>query len=67
LLEVNESVCRPNPISQFFPRDELAGMLQEHLQNVQGLFLKVDLCAPAAQFPCTEICLEYSKAYRRPR
>jgi hypothetical protein len=42
-------------------------MLQEHLQNVQGLFLKVDLCAPAAQFPCTEICLEYSKAYRRPR
>ena len=35
LLEVNESVCRPDLLLQFVAGNDLARMLQQHLQNLQ--------------------------------
>src|SRR6266566_5954096 len=62
LLEVNESVCRPDLLLQFVAGNDLARMLQQHLQNLQGLFLKFDLDPALAKFAGTEVRLEYSES-----
>src|SRR5437016_12399809 len=45
LIEINERVSRPDSPSELLPRDDLARMLQQHLQKMEGLLLELYLDA----------------------
>ena len=45
MIEINKGIRRPKFIAKLLARDHLPGMLQQHRQNLQGLFLKLDLDA----------------------
>jgi hypothetical protein len=47
--------------SQFFPADNLAGSLEQHDQNLEGLILKPYLRSIAAKFPGMQIGLKHSE------
>ena len=48
MIEIDESAIRPEPMTQFFARDELTGPLQQQRQHLESLFLEGD---PYAGFP----------------
>ena len=48
LIEINERVSRPDSPSELLPRDDLARMLQQHLQKMEGLLLELYLDAACA-------------------
>ena len=60
-LEVDERVRRPKLFLEFFPRHDLAGTLQQHIQNLKRLLLQLDFAALPAQFAGLKINLEDPK------
>jgi len=50
MVEVHESVGRPNPPLQLFPRDNLTRVFQKDLKNLEELLLQFDFHALLAQF-----------------
>ena len=46
---------------QFLARDDLAGMLEQHRQDLKGLFLDFDLQAVLAQLGGAKVNLEGSE------
>jgi hypothetical protein len=62
VIEIHESVSGPQLFLEFFTRYDLAGMLQQHRQDLEGLFLQPDPQAMFAQFSGANIHLENSKA-----
>ena len=50
VLEIYERVGLPKPLLQFLARNDLARMLHQQCQNVNGLALKLDPEAMLAQF-----------------
>src|SRR6266849_11037518 len=45
MIEIDERVGRPKLAAQFLPSNYLAGLLQQHRQNLKRLLLKLDLYA----------------------
>jgi hypothetical protein len=45
MVEIHEGVFGPKPLAKLFSRHYLAGLLQQHGQNLKGLVLKLDLVA----------------------
>jgi len=61
MVEVNEGIALPESIPQLLPGDDLPGSLQEHSQNLERLFGKLDAKAAFAKFGTLEIHLEDAK------
>jgi hypothetical protein len=61
VVEVYESVRRPEASMQFLASDELAGALQEEGQNVKGLVLESHLGAVPAEFAGAQVSFEDSE------
>ena len=58
VIEVDESVRRPELTAQFLSGDDFSGPFKQRRQNLQGLFLELYPLSPLAQFPGVEIELE---------
>jgi hypothetical protein len=61
VAEIHEGVRGPQPLLKVFPPDDLAGVLEQHCQDLEGLLLKPDLQAALTQFASTQVHLEHSK------
>src|SRR6201984_1189403 len=46
VVEIHESVCRPQLFLKFLTSYDLAGVLKQHRQDLEGLFLKSDSLMP---------------------
>ena len=60
-VKIHEDAGRPDPVAQFFPRDHLAGTLQEHHENLERLVLQLDLRPLPAHLPGPQIDFENSE------
>jgi len=58
LFEVNKRIRGPDPLLQFLACDDLTGMLQQHLQEEEWLFLKFDLDTLSSQLSGTLVNLK---------
>jgi hypothetical protein len=58
VVKIHKGVCGPEPVAQFLARDDLSRFLQEHCQELEGLFLQTDFGPIAPEFAGTKICLE---------
>ena len=61
MVEIHEGICGPQPLLKVFAPNDLAGVLEQHRQDLEGLLLKPDLQAALAQFASTKINLEHPK------
>jgi hypothetical protein len=55
VVEVHESVRRPEFFLKFLASCDLAGVCEQHRQDLEGLFLKADSHAVLAQFASAKI------------
>jgi hypothetical protein len=62
VVEIDESVFGPEFFLKFLASYDLAGVLKQHGQCLEGLFLKANSQAVLPQFARAKIQLEYSKA-----
>ena len=58
MLEIHKGVGGPELLVQFLARDDLAGMREQHRQDLKGLFLDFDLQAVLAQLGGAKVNLE---------
>src|SRR5713101_9864120 len=61
VVEIHESVRGPEFFLKFLASYDLAGMLQQHRQDLKGLFLKANSQAVLAQFASAKIQFENAK------
>ena len=61
VVEIHECVRGPEFLLKFLATDDLAGVLEQHRQNLEGLLLKPDSQAALAQFASAKIHLENPK------
>ena len=61
VIEIHESVCGPECFLDLLASDDLAGVLEQHRQDLEGLFLKTNSQAVLAQFASAKIQLENPK------
>src|SRR5216683_3891751 len=61
VVEIHESVRGPEFFLKFLASYDLAGMLQQHRQDLEGLFLKANSQAVLAQFASAKIQFENAK------
>ena len=61
VVEVHESVSRPEFFLKFLASCDLARVCKQHRQDLEGLFLKADSQAVLAQFAGTKIQFEHAK------
>jgi hypothetical protein len=61
MVEIDKGVGGPEFFLHLFARYDFAAMLQQHQQNLKGLFLKPDLQTVLAQFTGSKIHLEDAK------
>ena len=61
VVEIHERVRGPELLLKFLATDDLAGVLEQHRQDLEGLLLKPDSQAALAQFASTKIQLEDPK------
>ena len=61
VIEIHESVCGPERFLNLLASDDLAGVLEQHRQDLEGLFLKPNSQAVLAQFASSKIQLENPK------
>ena len=59
MIEVNKRIHRPEPLLELFTRNDLAGALQQHRQDLQRLHLQLDLATRLVQFSGTKVHLEH--------
>ena len=65
MVEIHEGVRRPKSFLEFLASYHVSGMLKQHRQDLQGLFLKANPQAVLAQFAGAKIQLENSKSQPR--
>lgn len=58
VIEIDERVGGPEPITQFFASDDLAGIFKQHCQNLYRLLLNLDLDAFFTKFSRAQIQLK---------
>ncbi len=51
MIEVDESVRRPELAAQFLSGDDFSRLLKQRHQQLKRLFLELYLLSPLAQFP----------------
>jgi hypothetical protein len=56
-VKIDEGVRRPQPVAEFFARNDLSGVLQKHAQNLERLFLHLQPDPTLAQLACSNIYL----------
>jgi hypothetical protein len=61
VAEIHEGVRGPQPLLKVFASDDLAGVLEQHRQDLEGLLLQPDLQAALAQFASTKVHFEHSE------
>ena len=61
LLEVDESIGRPQPLPQLVARHHLAGMLQEQEENLKRLLLEADPGALPPQLSGPNVHIEHAE------
>jgi len=61
VIEIHESVCGPECFLNFLASYDLAGVLKQHRQDLEGLFLKPNSQAVLAQFASAKIQFENPK------
>ena len=61
VVEIHESVRGPELLLELLASYDLAGMLEQHRQDLEGLFLKPDSQAVLAQFASAKIQFENPK------
>jgi len=61
VVEIDESVLGPEFFLKFLASYDLSGVLQQHRQYLEGLFLKANSQAVLAQFAGSKIEFENSK------
>jgi hypothetical protein len=66
VVEIHESVCGPEFFLKFLASYDLAGVLQQYRQELDGLFLKANSQAVLAQFAGARIQLENPKTEPHP-
>ena len=62
VLEIDKRVCRPKLLPQFFPRHNFVRPLQQHDQNLKGLFLHANPGAAFAEFTGAGVQLKNTEA-----
>jgi hypothetical protein len=62
VVEIHEGVCGPQLLPKFLTCDDLAGVLEQHRQDLDGLLLKADSQALLGQFAGAKVQLEHAKA-----
>jgi len=62
VVEIHESVRGPEFFLKFLASYDLAGVLQQHRQELEGLFLKANSQVALAQFASAKIQLENPKS-----
>jgi hypothetical protein len=61
VVEIDEGVGWPESAAQFFSRNYLAGMLDQHVQDLERLFLELQLDSILAQLARRNVYLEGSE------
>src|ERR1700675_3435270 len=61
VVEIHKGICGPECFLKFFASYDLAGVLKQHGQDLEGLFLKANSQAVLAQFAGAKIQLENPK------
>jgi hypothetical protein len=61
VVEVHESIRGPELFLEFLTSYDIAGVLKQQDQDLEGLFLKADSQAVLAQFTGTKIHFEHAK------
>jgi hypothetical protein len=64
VVEIDKGVLRPEFFPKFLASYDLAGVLKQHRQELEGLFLKANSQAVPAQFASAKIQLENAKPER---
>jgi|SRR5215470_8192557 len=67
VVEIDESVCRPEFFLKFLARYYLPWVLKQHRQDLEGLFLKANSQSVFAQFACAKIEFENAKTESAPK
>ena len=67
IVEIHESLRGPQLLLQFLAGNDLAGIFQEHLENLKGLTLQFGTNAVFSQFTRAEINFEPIEAQCRTR
>jgi hypothetical protein len=67
MVEINEGVALPQPVAKFFAANDLAGMLQQHSQDLARLVLQLDLDALFSQLGRAQVQLKNAKPNKRMR
>ena len=62
VVEIHERVRGPEFLLKFLATDDLTGVLEQHLQHLEGLLLEPDSQAALAQFASPKIHLEDPKS-----
>ncbi len=65
MIEINERVVRPELLAEFIACDHVAGMFQQHRQNLKRLVLQPDSPAVLEKFSCAEINFKRPEARGR--
>ncbi len=63
VLEVDECVALPEPLTQFLASDQLAGALHQAFEHLEGLLLKVHAQAGLSQLAHAKVQLERAKPH----
>lgn len=61
VVEINKSVCGPELFLKFLASYDLAGVLKQHRQDLEGLFLKANSKAALVQLASAKIQFENPK------
>ena len=62
MVEIDEGVGRPELLLQLLPGDHIAGTLQQHGQNLEGLLLEFDPQPVPAQLAGVQVGLKGAEA-----
>ena len=62
-IEVDKRVLGPKPLPDFFPSDQVTGMLHEKRQYLEGLVLQLDSDAALSQLGRFEVNLKGAKTF----
>lgn len=62
MVEIHEGVRRPDAFLELFTGNHLTGLLEQDLQNLEGLNLQFDPCAALSQLTRTCIDIKVAEA-----
>jgi hypothetical protein len=63
VLEVDERIALPEPLTQFLAGNQLAGALHQALEHLEGLLLEVHAQAGLSQLAHAKVQLERAKPH----